>query len=77
MAKIRSEDMGEKYMKVTAVPAEAGKGKGKGKSSSEGAKTGTSKGGVKSSGAKPSGAKVMVTKDMDSFSFMLHVVREQ
>ena len=47
--------MGEKYMKVTAVPAEAGKGKGK--SSSEGAKTGTSK-----SGAKPSGVKVTVTK---------------
>ena len=46
-------------MKVTAVLAEAGKGKGKGKgkSSSEGAKTGTSKGGV-----KPSGVKVMVTK---------------
>ena len=56
-AKIRSEDMGEKYVKVTAVPAEAGKGKGKGKSSSESAKTGTSKG-----GAKPGGAKVMVTK---------------
>ena len=31
MAKIRSEDMGEKYVKVTVVPAEAGKGKGKGK----------------------------------------------
>ena len=58
-AKIRSEDMGEKYVKVTAVLAEAGKGKGKGKgkSSSEGSKMGTFKGAAKSSGAK-----VMVTK---------------
>ena len=57
--KIRSEDMGEKYVKVTAVAAEAGKGKGKGKgkSNSEDTKMGTSKGGV-----KPSGAKVTVTK---------------
>ena len=41
--------MGEKYVKVAAIPAEAGKGKGKGKgkSSSEGAKMGTSKGGTK------------------------------
>ena len=51
--------MGEKYMKVTVVLAEAGKGKGKGKgkSSSEGVKMGTSKGGV-----KPSGMRVTVTK---------------
>ena len=51
--------MGEKYVKVTAVVAEAGKGKGKGKgkSNSEDTKMGTSKG-----GAKPSGAKVTVTK---------------
>ena len=46
-AKTRSEDMGEKYMKVAAIPAEGGKGKGKGKSSSESANTGTSKGGTK------------------------------
>ena len=32
-AKTRREDMGEKYVKVAVVLAEAGKGKGKGKSS--------------------------------------------
>ena len=58
MAKTRSEDMGEKYVKVAVVPAEAGKGKGKGKSSSEGAKMGTSKGGVKASGTKVTVTKV-------------------
>ena len=48
-AKIRSEDMGEKYVKVSAVSKEVskGKGKGKGKSSSEGTKKDTSKGGMK------------------------------
>ena len=46
-AKIRSEDMGEKYVKVVVVPKEVSKGKGKRKSSSEGAKKDTSKGGAK------------------------------
>ena len=51
-AKTRSEDLGERYTKVTAIPKETskGKGKGKGKSSSGGEKKDTE------------GTKVTVTK---------------
>ena len=46
-ARIRGEDMGEKYMKVSAVSKEVSKGKGKGKYSSESTKRDTSKGRTK------------------------------